>query len=356
MNGMIITGKGGNGVVEKCDIEEFAFGAKLVVQDNFTAVFCKDGKVMDMLPRGEYEISPKSLPLLDTIYKLSESGAGSVQAQLYFVNKTGTTKVTLADEAVQCSNGKTADLGFSATVKGAKARKLLMALTPLFQSAGGADFDTRLNYVLAGIALKEILSNKAALDSAAAGDETAVKQLSDSVKKSFTDIGLLCDSAEVSVRESAPEPKQEQPKEEAAPAADTPSPKKTVEPWDCACGQKGIVTVFCTNCGKSKPEPKPEPKAAADKNTWDCACGQKDISTKFCPNCGKQRPEPISAAASGAWDCACGQKGNTSRFCINCGKPRPADTGAWDCSCGQKGNTSRFCINCGAPRRSASAV
>ena len=347
MSGMTITGKGTTGVVEKCDTEEFTFGTRLVVQDNFTAVFCKDGKVMDMLPKGEYEISPKSLPLLDTLYKLSESNAGSVQAQLFFVNKTGATKVTLADEAVQCSNGKTAALGFAATVKGAKARKLLMAVIPVLMSAEGADFDTKLNNALAGIALKEIIGNKPALDSALSGDDTAKKQLSDCVKKSFTDIGLMCDGAEINIKENAPKPKQE-PKAEAAPAADTPSPKKRVDPWDCECGQKGIVTVFCTNCGKPKPEPKPVPKPASS-GTWECACGQKDISTKFCPNCGKQKPEPTSASANGAWDCACGQKGNVSRFCINCGKPRPAaGGGAWDCSCGQKGNTSRFCINCGS--------
>lgn len=78
-------------------------------------------------------------------------------------------------------------------------------------------------------------------------------------------------------------------------------------------------------------------------NAWDCAkCGQKGIASNFCPNCGQQRPE-IHAM----WNCpACGQAGITSNFCPNCGAKRPDS--AWDCpDCGEKGIRSRFCPNCG---------
>ena len=83
--------------------------------------------------------------------------------------------------------------------------------------------------------------------------------------------------------------------------------------------------------------------------TWDCACGQKGITSKFCPECGAPRPAP---APSGTWDCACGQKGITSKFCPECGSPRPAPARpeTWDCSCGQKGITSKFCPECGKKR------
>ena len=50
--------------------------------------------------------------------------------------------------------------------------------------------------------------------------------------------------------------------------------------WDCACGQKGITSNFCPNCGAKKPA-----------ETWDCECGQTNIKTNFCPNCGKKRGE-----------------------------------------------------------------
>ena len=104
--------------------------------------------------------------------------------------------------------------------------------------------------------------------------------------------------------------------------------------WDCACGQKGITSNFCPNCGAKKPEPKAG---------WDCQCGQKGITSNFCPNCGAKKPE-----APKGWDCACGQKGITSNFCPNCGAKKPAET--WDCECGQTNIKTNFCPNCGKKR------
>ena len=105
--------------------------------------------------------------------------------------------------------------------------------------------------------------------------------------------------------------------------------------WDCSCGQKGIASNFCPNCGAKKPSP-----VAAD--IWDCACGTKGITGKFCSNCGAKRPEP-----NAGWDCACGQKGIMGNFCPNCGTRKPEASLTWDCVCGRKGITGNFCDNCG---------
>ena len=83
-------------------------------------------------------------------------------------------------------------------------------------------------------------------------------------------------------------------------------------------------------------------------NGWDCPeCGQKGITSNFCPNCGHKRPAPDMG-----WDCPeCGQKGIASNFCPNCGHKRPAPDMGWTCpDCGQKGITSNFCPNCGKKR------
>ena len=80
-------------------------------------------------------------------------------------------------------------------------------------------------------------------------------------------------------------------------------------------------------------------------NGWDCPdCGQKGIASNFCPNCGRKRPAPDMG-----WDCPdCGQKGIASNFCPNCGHKRPASDTGWTCpDCGQKGIVSNFCPNCG---------
>ena len=78
---------------------------------------------------------------------------------------------------------------------------------------------------------------------------------------------------------------------------------------------------------------------------WDCPdCGQKGIASNFCPNCGRKRPAPDMG-----WTCPdCGQKGIASNFCPNCGHKRPAPDAGWTCpDCGQKGIVSNFCPNCG---------
>lgn len=80
-------------------------------------------------------------------------------------------------------------------------------------------------------------------------------------------------------------------------------------------------------------------------NGWDCPdCGQKGIASNFCPNCGHKRPAPDMG-----WTCPdCGQKGIASNFCPNCGHKRPALDAGWTCpDCGQTGVKSNFCPNCG---------
>lgn len=82
----------------------------------------------------------------------------------------------------------------------------------------------------------------------------------------------------------------------------------------------------------------------ATPDAWDCACGQKGVVGNFCSNCGARRP----SFAANTWDCACGQKGNTGSFCSNCGAKKPASAAAtWDCACGQKAISGNFCPNCG---------
>lgn len=109
--------------------------------------------------------------------------------------------------------------------------------------------------------------------------------------------------------------------------------------WDCTCGQIGITSNFCPNCGAKRPDPN------VKKDTWDCTCGQSGIATNFCPNCGAKRSEK-----TGVWDCTCGQVGITTKFCPNCGTKKPEPPTTWDCSCGQTGISGNFCPNCGNKR------
>lgn len=97
--------------------------------------------------------------------------------------------------------------------------------------------------------------------------------------------------------------------------------------------------------GQPEPTVHTAPAAAADPNSWDCTCGQKGITSKFCPECGSPRPAPAET-----WDCTCGAKGLTGKFCSECGASKPRSVKTWDCSCGARGLTGKFCPECGKRR------
>lgn len=83
----------------------------------------------------------------------------------------------------------------------------------------------------------------------------------------------------------------------------------TAAGWECKdCGQKGINTNYCPNCGSKKP---------VVQAGWNCPqCGHSGITTNFCPNCGCKKPDS-------AWICTnCGQKDIKTNFCPNCGQKR----------------------------------
>lgn len=106
--------------------------------------------------------------------------------------------------------------------------------------------------------------------------------------------------------------------------------------WNCSCGQKGITSKFCPECGTKQPAPI---------DTWDCICGNRNITGKFCPECGAKRPN-----SPNTWDCTCGNKSITGNFCPECGAKRPSPIDTWDCPCGNKSITGNFCSECGAKR------
>ncbi|MCL2426470.1 MAG: SPFH domain-containing protein [Oscillospiraceae bacterium] len=81
--------------------------------------------------------------------------------------------------------------------------------------------------------------------------------------------------------------------------------------------------------------------------TWNCDCGQTGVTSRFCSECGKA--QPITTTVTG-WNCTCGNSNATGRFCSECGNARPE--GAKCEKCGWEAPDSaqppRFCSECGA--------
>ncbi|MDO4544109.1 MAG: SPFH domain-containing protein [Clostridia bacterium] len=125
-----------------------------------------------------------------------------------------------------------------------------------------------------------------------------------------------------------------------APIAPTTPPAAPLsEGWNCSCGERGISSKFCPECGKPKPAPT---------EGWICSvCGARGITSRFCPECGAKRPE-----TGETWNCPeCGAKSLTSKCCPECGTKRPAGGETWNCpECGAKSLITKCCPECGTKR------
>jgi membrane protease subunit (stomatin/prohibitin family) len=72
--------------------------------------------------------------------------------------------------------------------------------------------------------------------------------------------------------------------EQALAQQDKTEIRKYSDMWDCPCGEKGLMSLFCPSCGTKKPDKKP--------NVWNCPnCGKTGLTSAFCPECGQKKPD-----------------------------------------------------------------
>ena len=108
---------------------------------------------------------------------------------------------------------------------------------------------------------------------------------------------------------------------------------------------KNTIAPIIQDVAQIGKQPEPTKKSEAS-STWDCVCGKKQILSRFCPECGKPKPESPKLNAV-TWNCSCGCTDITSKFCPECGKKNPFDD-VWNCpNCGAKNIKSKFCPDCG---------
>ncbi|MCX6028466.1 MAG: SPFH domain-containing protein, partial [Chloroflexi bacterium] len=65
---------------------DFRIGSQVVVRENQTAVFYRDGKALDTFDPGRHTISTANVPLLIDLLKLATGGQTPFTAEVYFVN------------------------------------------------------------------------------------------------------------------------------------------------------------------------------------------------------------------------------------------------------------------------------
>jgi membrane protease subunit (stomatin/prohibitin family) len=65
---------------------EFRLGSQLIVRENQTAVFFRDGKALDTFGPGRHTLSTMNIPLLANLISIPFGGTSPFRAEVYFVN------------------------------------------------------------------------------------------------------------------------------------------------------------------------------------------------------------------------------------------------------------------------------
>ncbi len=104
-------------------------------------------------------------------------------------------------------------------------------------------------------------------------------------------------------------------------------------------GGMNAQNLFAMGQQQAAAQQQAQQSAQAQNGGWKCSCGAVNTG-KFCTECGKSKPEP-----QGSWKCSCGAV-NTGKFCTECGGAKPTESDGWTCSCGAV-NKGKFCTECG---------
>ncbi|MGB9696141.1 MAG: SPFH domain-containing protein [Ignavibacteria bacterium] len=64
----------------------FRLGTQLIVQDGQTALFYRDGKILDLFGHGRHTLTTENIPLLTKLISLPFGGTSPFQAQVYFIS------------------------------------------------------------------------------------------------------------------------------------------------------------------------------------------------------------------------------------------------------------------------------
>jgi membrane protease subunit (stomatin/prohibitin family) len=66
--------------------DSYRLGTQLIVQDSQSAIFFKDGKVLDVFAAGRHTLTTENIPFLTKLISLPFGGKSPFQAQVYFVS------------------------------------------------------------------------------------------------------------------------------------------------------------------------------------------------------------------------------------------------------------------------------
>lgn len=64
----------------------FRLGTQLIVQDGQSAIFYRDGKILDLFGPGRHTLTTENIPLLTKLISLPFGGTSPFQAQVYFIS------------------------------------------------------------------------------------------------------------------------------------------------------------------------------------------------------------------------------------------------------------------------------
>ena len=346
---------------------DIKLGAQLVVQENQTAVFFRDGKALDTFGPGRHTLTTMNVPLLTKLLSIPFGGKSPFQAAVVFVArhtfqdlKWG-TKEPIAFRDTELRMVRLRAFGkyslrvvdpqlFVGSVVGTRGIVSTEAIGSFLRDIVVA----RLNDLL-GENLKTIFDLPAVYDELAAGVKARVAE--DFTKQGLELVDLIISAI------TPPEEVQKMIDERAGMGAigdmQAYMQFKAAQSMQDAARQPGGaagqgmglglgIGYGQVMAGALSGQAGQQAGSAEQAQTVPCGkCGTANpVGAKFCSNCGAQQETPQAAATVECPAChARVQAGN--KFCSNCGQsvqPQPCK----NCQTAVQPG-SKFCPNCGTP-------
>lgn len=133
-------------LVWKYPIEDFNVGSQLIVHESQEAIFCQDGKALDLFGAGRHTLDIQQLPNMGKAYKLPADTNKTFHSEVYFINlatqmgiKWGTnSKVHILDPG----SGLPVEIGASGefNIRVINSRKLLLKVVGTATSMEKSEF------------------------------------------------------------------------------------------------------------------------------------------------------------------------------------------------------------------------
>ncbi len=331
-------------LVWKSPVEDFNYGAQLIVPETKAAIFFRDGMALDLFEGGRHQLSGENLPLLRRIYEKISGNKTVFKCQIYYIDRVVSEELMWGTNSpIQTEDPK---YGILVNVKSygsykiriSDARKFLIKTVGLIANFTREELQTyfrneMVSRVKTELAKALVVNNVSILEITASQDKIA-ETARESLAPLFAEYGVELLRFVISTikADEGDLARLREIKERKAEMNIYGTNYREMETFgvlhDAARNQSnGIVgmgvglgvglgagpaigNAFAANVGQEIAPAQAKP--AATKRCPDCNT-ENPVEAKFCNGCGKSFPKEVFCTECGAKNAA------GAKFCGECG-------------------------------------